>query len=200
MVKRYYSISRNAIKVPLPDTKQKRNYSCGPAAVMAVCRYFGVGFDYEKDFIRLFEKLGMKPSVGSHPYHLEKVLRYFKLKHKGFCDMTIKQLRSYLRNGLPVIMMLQAYGEDRNGIPLKTYEGVWKEGHWVVAIGFDETGIFFEDPSLEAIRGYIPYNELEVRWHDTGAKNEPIEHYGLVVWKPKTFPARSYAMLARYIE
>ena len=74
MFKRYYPIPRNAIKVPLPDTKQKRDYSCGPAAVMAVCRYFGVGFDYEKDFIRLFKKLGMKLSVGSHPYHIEKVL------------------------------------------------------------------------------------------------------------------------------
>ncbi len=200
MVKIYFPIPRYAIKVPLPDTMQKTDYSCGASAVMAVCRYFGVGFDYEEDFIDILKKLGMKPAVGSHPYQLEKVLRYFKLKHKGFCNMTIRELKSYLRDGLPVIIMLQAYGVDKRGFPLKSYEGVWKEGHWVVAIGYDETGVFFEDPSLQAIRGYIPYTDLERRWHDTGPKNEHIEHYGLAIWKPKTFPVQSYDRRARYIE
>ncbi len=199
--KKYYPIPRNAIKVPLPDTRQKTNYSCGAAAVMAVCRYFGVGFDYEDDFIDRLKKLGMEPEVGSHPYQLEDMLRYFKLRRKGFRGMTIRKLKSYLREGLPVIMMLQAYGEDKKtGLPFKTYKEVLTEGHWVVAIGFDDTGIYFEDPSLEAIRGYIPYNELVERWHDTDYDGKNVQHYGLVVWKPTTFPARSYARRARYIE
>ena len=200
MARKYYSIPRYAIKVPLPDAMQKRNYSCGAAAVMAVCRYFGLGFDYEEDFIALLKKLGMKPKVGSHPYQLEEVLDYFELKHKGFCSMTIRQLKSYLRDGLPVLMMIQAYGEDEDGNPIESYKGMTKEGHWVVAIGFDDTGIFFEDPSLEAIRGYISYDELKERWQDTGPKKELMKHYGLVVSKPKTFPARSYVRRARHID
>ena len=200
ILRKYYSIPRYAIKVPLPDTMQKTDYSCGAAAAMAVCRYFGVGFDYEEEFIDLLKKIGMESNVGSHPYQLERVLRYFKLKYKGFSDMTIRQLKSYLRDGLPVLMMIQAYGEDDNGNPIKSYKGMTKEGHWVVAIGFDDTGIFFEDPSLEAIRGYISYDELEERWQDTGPNEELMKHYGLIVSKPKTFPARSYARRARHID
>ena len=45
-------------------------------------------------------------------------------------------------------------------------------------------GVFFEDPSLQAVRGFLTYAELEERWHDVGPKKEHIEHYGLVLWKP----------------
>jgi hypothetical protein len=54
-----------------------------------------------------------------------------------------------------------------------------------VAIGYDRDGVFFEDPSLQAVRGFMAYAELEERWHDVGPKKEHIEHYGLVLWKPQ---------------
>ncbi len=74
----------------------------------------------------------------------------------------------------------------------------WGEGHWVVAIGYDRAGMYFEDPSLAAIRGFLPYAGLEERWHDTGPRNRRMEHYGLAVWKSRMLrPA--YLMRARRI-
>lgn len=73
--------------------------------------------------------------------------------------------------------MLQAYGGVRN------YEKHWDDGHWVVAIGYDDHGIYFEDPSQTLPRGYIPYPELQARWHDRGRRGKHIPYYGVSLWK-----------------
>lgn len=200
MKQAYHPIPGKAIKAQLPDTQQKKDYSCGASAVMAVCRYFGVGFDYEDDFIALLRQRGMDHRVGAHPHHLKRVLRRFRLAYEEICPMTLSRLKSCLRRGQPVLMMIQAYGVDDDGQPLKSYKGMFKEGHWVVAIGLDGSGVFFEDPSLEAVRGYIPYDELEERWQDTGPRGKHMSHYGLIVLKPDGFPARGYARRARHID
>jgi len=200
MSKMYCPIPRGAIRLPLPDTMQKTDYSCGASAIMAICRYFGLGCDDEEDFIHLLKKKGMDPRIGSHPRQLKKILSTFNLKPKEFNGMTVSQLKKCLLNGQPVLMMIQAWGEDKKGRPLKSYSDVWSEGHWVVGIGFDKSAVFFEDPSLEAIRGYISYDELEERWHDTGPHNKRMEHYGMAVRKPSSLPAWGYTTRARHID
>jgi len=197
----YHPVGTGAIMVPLPDTQQKETYSCGASAAMSVCRYFGLGPDYEEDFIALLKKKGMDTRIGAHPYQLVHVAKEFRLKHKEYCPMTIGQLRSSLRAGRPVLMMIQAWGEDdETGRPLKSYEGVWDEGHWVAAIGFDDEGVFFEDPSLEAVRGYIGYKALDERWHDVGPRNKHMTRYGLVIWKPGSPRGGDYHRRARIID
>jgi len=202
MPNRYHPIPSDAIKVPLPDTIQQKNYSCGAAAIMSISRFFGQrkGLEYEEDFIDMLKSLGMKPNEGTHPYQLRALIKKLKLKKEEYPDMTKEQLISCLDKGRPVIMMLQAYGEDKSGRPLKSYVGVWKEGHWVVAIGYDQYGVFFEDPSLEAIRGFIPYKELDERWHDLGPEDEEIEHYGMEIWKEGDLSADSYLTRAQHID
>ncbi len=69
----------------------------------------------------------------------------------------------------------------------------------MVAIGFDRRGVFFEDPSLGAVRGYLPNDELEDRWHDTGPRGRHIDRCGLVVWKPGR-SADPYLTRARHID
>jgi predicted double-glycine peptidase len=179
---------------------QKKNYSCGAAAIMSVSRYFGRGPEYEEDFIELLKKKGMNPRVGAHPYQLADLALKLNLKVKEHVGMTIGQIKSCLKKGRPVLMMLQAYGEDQKGRPLKNYRSVWTEGHWVVAIGYDKDGVFFEDPSLEAIRGYIPNKELLDRWHDVGPKNGHIENYGMEIWRGRNLRANTYLTRARYID
>jgi len=199
MPKKYYPIPRKAIRVFLPDTMQKKNYSCGAAAIMSISRYFGRGPEYEEDFIELLKKKGMKPRIGAHPYQLAKLARDLGLEIEEHEHMTLGQLRSCLKNGRPVLMMLQAYGENERGQPLTSYKQVWKEGHWVVAVGYDREGVFFEDPSLEAIRGYIPNKELRDRWHDIGPKDEHVERYGMEIWRRGNCRANTYITRAQYI-
>ncbi len=202
MFDKYHPIPRNAIKVPLPDTVQKEDYSCGAAAIMSISRFFGQrqGLEYEEDFIDMLIDLGMDPEEGTHPYQLRRLVNKLKLKKKEYPNMTRKQLISCLDKGRSVLIMLQAYGEDKRGRPLKSYKGIWKEGHWVVAIGYDRDGVFFEDPSLEAMRGFIPYKELEERWHDIGPVYEHVEHYGMAIWKEGSLSSGTYLTRAQHID
>jgi predicted double-glycine peptidase len=93
--------------------------------------------------------------------------------------------------------MLQAWPSRSK----KNYKNDWKDGHWVVAIGYDAKGVYFEDPSLAAIRGFLNYKDLKVRWHDqagSGKEKRYIDHYGLAIWKPRQ-KRPAYASRARYI-
>lgn len=195
----YQSISKGAIKIQLPDTRQGEDYSCGASGLQAICGYFGVGPTEEIDYIKA---LKMNKNVGSHPYQIKRAARKYGLKYKAIKGMNYRQLRKFLDTKIPVLMMLQAWRENQNE---ESYEKDWSSGHWVVAIGYDKCGIFFEDPSLAAIRGYISFEDLNLRWHDTGPLRKKLYKYGLAIWKPElkniNKPAdSSYETRARYIE
>lgn len=195
MVPEYHAIPRGAIRVPVPDTTQQTDFTCGASALQAVCRYYGVGPEDEDQF-----RKDMKMSrSGSDPEHIIRGAKKYGLQVKWFHRMTIGTLKRYLGQRKPVVMMLQAWGRHRNGRKRRTYKGIWNDGHWVVAIGYDKEGVFFEDPSLQAIRGYLSFSELDERWHDIGPGNGHMEHYGVVIWKPG-IPASGYAKRAQRIE
>jgi predicted double-glycine peptidase len=192
MSAKYKVIPEGAIKVPLPDTRQGEDYSCGASALQAVSGYFGVGPEEEEDYIR---DLKMDIRVGSHPFQIIRAAKRYGLRVSEKEGMTVNEVKAYLDRGKPVMLMMQAWRDSQTE---KSYAKEWGEGHWVVAIGYDRAGMYFEDPSLAAIRGFISYAELKERWHDTGPKNKRIDHYGLAVWKPRMLrPA--YLMRARKI-
>lgn len=179
----YHPIPNNAIRIPVPDTIQQEDYSCGASALQAVCRYYGVGkLAEEYEFV---DALGMDKRIGSHPFQLKRLAERLGLRTREYFEMTLEQLRACLQKRQPVLLMIQAWGEEKGKSGFRrSYEGIWMDGHWVVAIGFDHTGVFFEDPSLQAIRGYLSDEELETRWHDVGPRGAHLEHYGLAVWLP----------------
>jgi len=65
------------------------------------------------------------------------------------------------------------------------WEKDWKDGHYVVAIGYDKNKLYFEDPS-SPLRTYLSYDELNKRWHNQ-QKKEKYFHYAISVYgkKPK---------------
>jgi predicted double-glycine peptidase len=194
---KYRRIPKAAIKIPLPDTIQQNDFSCGASALQAVCAYYGVGPEEEWEYVR---DLKMDVRVGSHPFQIKRAAKRYGLRVIEHQPMTIAQLKRYLDRGKPVLMMIQAWSDDvRKRSSPKYYKNRWIDGHWVVAVGYDSTGLFFEDPSLEAVRGYLSYADLEDRWHDTGPRRLPLSKYGMVVWKPGA-KKPAYATRARYLE
>lgn len=189
---KYKSVPNNAIKIQLPDTRQGEDYTCGASALQAVCGYFGVGPEEEYQYV---EDMKMGRS-GSDPEHILRAVKKYKLNYKEYRPMSITQLKKSLDKGKPVILMIQAWSD----YPNVKYEDDWDNGHWIVAIGCDRDGIYFEDPSLAAIRGFIKYPDLEIRWHDIeGHKKDKVDHYGLVIWKQGKLTS-AYVTKARYIE
>ena len=47
---------------------------------------------------------------------------------------------------------------------VKNWQNHWGDGHYVVAIGYDQKKIYFEDPYTIS-HTFLPYKELERRWH-----------------------------------
>ncbi|MGE0549063.1 MAG: C39 family peptidase [Kofleriaceae bacterium] len=184
-------LDASAIKVDLPSVSQCTDYTCGPAALLAVCRYYGVGPATEREI----EHAMQMSSRGSDPAHLIAALDRFGLQHRERQPMTDDELRASLDAGRPVIVMLQAWAEPR---PV-SYRDHWIDGHWVVAIGYTADGIVFEDPLLDGERGFLGYDELDERWHDLeGAHDREVVRYGLVVWGERGRPANG-SLLARSI-
>jgi predicted double-glycine peptidase len=53
--------------------------------------------------------------------------------------------------GRPVIVQIQAWGDEGTD-----YTNDFDDGHYVVAIGFDENYLYFEDPWIIGNIAYIP--------------------------------------------
>ena len=81
--------------------------------------------------------------------------------------------------------MLQAWGKPQN---YDSCRKDCKDGHWLIAIGYDTENFYFEDPSLNNERGFINIKSLDSRWHDIelyNSKNKEIhntDHYGIAIW------------------
>ncbi len=79
--------------------------------------------------------------------------------------MSLATLRESLDRGHPVLIALQAWAEDTIDTSID-YTTRWEDGHYVVAIGYDEARVFFMDPSTLGHYTYLPNEALLARWHD----------------------------------
>lgn len=165
-------IPEGAVKIHLPKVQQTTKYSCGAAALRAVCGYFGVGPEDEEDFIKI---LNSNPDDGTMPSNIINASRHLGLHAFGRQHMTIDSLKKRLEKRIPVICALQAWGTP------KEYENT-NSGHYVVAIGFDDEKIYFEDPSINKSRGFLPYRDFLNRWHDKDAAGKKYDRFGIAIW------------------
>lgn len=198
MSRHYRTIPAGAIHIRVPDVSQQTDYSCGASALQAVAKYYGVGPDDEWEFVR---DLRMDHRIGSHPDQIKRAAEEYGLKWREYLPMSLDDLQSELQHRHPVLLMIQAWGEQKvrgRWTPRRDYRRDWKDGHWVVAIGYARGAVFFEDPSLNAVRGYLLDRDLDRRWHDTAHENIHMDHYGLAIWHP-TIRRSSYERRAELI-
>ena len=175
------NIPEAAIKIPLPDVFQETNYSCGAAALASLFNYYSKGPIDERQIGQL---MGMTKS-GTDPYQIVSAVKKVKLRYKEYRNMNITKLKRSIYLKRPVMIMLQAWGNKQK------YESCGnncKDGHWLIAIGYDKENFYFEDPSLYRTVGYIRINELDSRWHDVesySSKDTKVhftDHYGIAIW------------------
>jgi predicted double-glycine peptidase len=171
----YQRIPPGAIKIALPSVRQGEDWTCGAAALLAICAYYGVGPEWEHEIARAMRMT----RDGSDPAQLVRVAQGYGLETEEVRGMTDGQLRRTLDARRPTVLMLQAWGKRRS------YRDHWRSGHWVIAIGHSRAGVVFEDPWLHRSRGFLPWRELAERWHDVeGREDDRVERYGLAIWRP----------------
>lgn len=171
---RRLNIPDGVIRIPLPGVRQRNGYSCGAVALMSIMAYYGVGPENQFEYMLA---LGSDPKMGTPHRAIARFARKHGLKVLTQTNMSTTDLCRHLDARKPVICAIQAHGSP------DLYDRA-KCGHYVVAIGYDAKNIYFEDPLLDAFRGYLPWAEFDRRWHDKGARGKVYDHLGLVIWRP----------------
>lgn len=156
--------------LPVPLIRQDTDYDCGAAAVRAVLLYYGVVVS-EADLI---VAMGTNAKDGTAPHRIVRCLWDFGFQLRAG-RMDIPEVESWLRLGVPVILDLQAWADD----PTVDYATSLTEGHYVVALGYDDEFVYFSDPAVgEKVK--LTRAELEARWHDT-TRGVLYDHFGIAV-------------------
>lgn len=104
--------------------------------------------------------------------------------------MSVQDLEAAIQRGHPTIVLIQGW-LDTPTTDVKKLSTDYIDGHFVVAIGYDQTNFYFMDPSTTGNYTFIPRDEFVVRWHDSDddisrmgqiPKNW-MRHFGLEIWK-----------------
>ncbi len=151
-----------------PELRQFSNYDCGACALQAVLAYYNIDIK-ESEIIK-------RANTTEEGTNIEDIIRV--AKEEGITSiskqMTIKELIEYIEKNIPVVIALQARNDDKN----INWKEARDDGHYAVAIGYDENNIYFEDPSSFK-RTVLSYQELEDRRHDISREWEIYDHHGI---------------------
>ncbi len=181
------ALPRNWVHVPV--VTQQSNFSCGPAATLALLRYWRPEAFESVGEADLYAPLETTHARGTEPEPIAALLRRNGLDAEyRHGDVTISDLERAVDEGQPPIVDLQAWTDHPT-----PYRETWDAGHYVVMVGYDEERLFFADPSTMTPDGYafLPRNELEERWHDlAGLSDDRVERMAIFVRgrspRPKT--------------
>jgi len=160
----------------IPDVIQRNEYSCGVGVFQAIAMYYGY-WGYQDEFVKV---LGTTEAEGTHPARIVRGFRKLGFEARLVEGLTIDDLKRHIDAGIPVIIDYQAWGEPAN----KDYAKEWEDGHYSIAVGYNDQVIFIEDPSLLGTVGYLTHQELMARWHDYEIENGKRREYrqmGIVV-------------------
>jgi len=138
-----------------PSFKQTFKYDCGAKVTEAVLDYYGIDM-LESEIMKLE---GTNCKKGTDIEGVLNVLKQHGLDCK--CEkMSVEKVKEFIDLGVPVIMVVQAWTVKKT----VDWEKDWSDGHYVIAIGYDESKFYFEDPYI-ILRTFLSFDELNERWH-----------------------------------
>jgi ABC-type bacteriocin/lantibiotic exporter with double-glycine peptidase domain len=130
----------------VPFFKQSES-TCGPAALASVLAFWGRPADLDE----ITAKIYIPKLRGTLPMDLESYARTAGLRTTSFTG-TLAQLKAYIRNGVPVICMLDL------GF------SIYHRPHYITAIGFDDSNrVIIEHDGLRP-NSLITYDKFISAW------------------------------------
>lgn len=177
----------------MPDVRQTGEDGAGIAALQAVFAYYGL--DGRQDVLR--QRLTERGGSPNDFRQIVRVANEYGLKATVMSKMTEQQLRDQIGKGFPVLVAVQAWVEGGGTRSITDWARRKENGHWLVALGYDDMAFYFEDPAIFGI-GAIRRDVMPFRWHDYDAKGNRLEHVGIVVEGPS--PGRYDPSIAVPIE
>ena len=165
------STIHNLIRVPL--TRQAMDYTCGVAALQSILYYYGQEFREDE----LVKKLGPTPENGTKYPRIVEFAQSLNFRVKVRTGMTLDELKRLIDEKKPVILLIQAWPDST-----VDYAQDWDDGHYAIAIGYDNQNVYFMDPSTLGNYTFIPLREFLDRWHDQDGQTL-LYQFGMVISK-----------------
>jgi predicted double-glycine peptidase len=160
----------NLIRVPL--IRQNTGFTCGVSSIQSILAYYGQDFRGDK----LAKALKTTSENGTDYRDIIRVAVNNGYRVQKYNGMTIDELKAFIDLQTPVLLVIQAWP----GKPVDWSQD-WKDGHYVVAIGYDSINIYFMDPATIGNYTYIPMDEFFVRWHDKDQRAKKLINFGIVI-------------------
>ena len=158
----------------VPHIRQRTNYSCGPACVASVLRYYG----HTTSESQILGPIGCTPELGTSPAQIARYLRSIRHRHKQQSRMTISLLEAYIERAWPVIVAYQAWPHR----PSETDLGQsWDNGHYSVVVGTDDEFIWLVDPSSKRKVRKVRRQEFVASWRDIETPSRIYIRWGVAV-------------------
>jgi predicted double-glycine peptidase len=154
-----------------PKYRQSFEFDCGATATQSVLAYYGIDVN-EGEVI----KLAGTNETGTMPAGISAAIKHFGLEQKSGA-MKMEEVKKYLDQNIPVVLVLQAWASHL----VVDWANHWKSGHYVVAIGYDEEKVYFEDPA-SSHRTFLTFEKLEERWHDVDTAGNKYDHWGMAIF------------------
>jgi len=150
---------------------QKKEYTCGPAALRMVFDFFGKKFSEEK----LTKKLKSNKKIGtSHQALIQEVRKegFYCFVHE---NSSLNNLKDFIEKGFPIIIHYLDLSDNVE--------------HYSVVIGFNKKEIILND-SCNGKKFAVKISDFEKRWHSE--KNNYKKKWMMVISKNKFNLGRQY--------
>lgn len=175
----WYKISqadRHPVMLDFPPVKQATAFTCGPAVLESALAYYG--FDISEH--RLAAELNTTFENGTEHDEIAKLIKELGLRLE-LRSMSAQDLIEFINRKIPVILLLQAWAKEKTVQKDLDYGSHIKSPHYVVAIGYDRSGIYFQDPWLTN-RGFLSFQELNERWHAADRNKKILRRLGIAIY------------------
>lgn len=160
-----------------PRARQFCSYDCWASALQSIFAYYEIDVKG-----RTVIKRAKTNKKGTNMEDIIRVAKDYWLDCVSE-EMTISEIKWYINKDIPVLIPLQARTNKKN----MDWEKNWDDGHYVIAIWYDEEKIYFEDPG-NFKRTFLFHDEFKKRWHDVGKNGKIYTHHGIAFfWKKHKF-------------
>lgn len=168
-----------------PSVVQSASDKSGIAAVQSVLAYYGEDMKEETLIDKLIDS-NTEYIEQSYIVSLGNMISFFMAKRFQIVakNMNINDLINYINQGIPVIMMIQAWGKNPD------YSDEWNSNHYVVAIGYNKTNIIFMDPHSYVL-GTLGHRQLMERWHGRNDLEKYV-NFGIAVKGTPNYDKNEY--------
>lgn len=154
--------------IDFPRLRQFQTNDCGIAAIAGVLAYYGIN-ERENQLI----EMANLTSDGLAAVDVTGLLDRFGMNIDAGV-LSLDDIRGAVDDNYPTILAIQAYADE----PDTVYTDDWADGHYVVAIGYDDERLIFQDSSCYE-HTFLTFLELLDRWHDSDS-GEQLRNWGCI--------------------